>query len=83
MLRRDFLSLLTLLAAISGGNSAAQPIRILYPDRHGLEFYSEDAINVSYETNFTEPFLYVWCVQGNAKCEQYHMVWNVLPSSNC
>lgn len=82
MLRRDFLSLLTLLAGINGGNSQGQPIRVLYPDRHGLEFYSEDAINVSYETNFTEPFLYVWCVQGVANRE-HHILSNVLPPSNC
>lgn len=81
MLRRDFLSLLILLAGITRGNSEAQPIRILYPDRHGLEFYSEDVINVSYETSFTEPFLYVWCVQGVANRE-HHMISNVLPSSN-
>lgn len=83
MLRRYFLPLLTLLAGINGVNSQAQPIRILYPDRHGLEFYSQDAINVSYETNFTEPYLYVWCSQGVASRKQYHIISNVLSSSNC
>ncbi|KAJ0109421.1 hypothetical protein J7T55_000346 [Diaporthe amygdali] len=70
MLRRDFLPLLTLLAGITGGNSAAQPIRVLYPDTDGLAFYAKDVINVPYETNFTEPYLYTWCVQGNASQAQ-------------
>lgn len=83
MLRRDFLPLLTLLAGITGGNSAAQPIRVLYPDTDGLAFYAKDVINVPYETNFTEPYLYTWCVQGNASREQYHIIPNVLSSSSC
>lgn len=81
---RDFLALLPLLAGIRGGNSAAQPIRVLYPDIDGLAFYPMDVINVPYETNFTEtpPYLYTWCVQGNASREQYHIISYMPPSSS-
>ena len=83
MLRHDYLPLLPFLAGITGANSAAQPIRILYPDKDGILFYPMDVANVPYKTNFTEPYLYTWCVQGVANREQYHMVPNVLPSSHC
>ncbi|KAG8163057.1 hypothetical protein KVR01_007535 [Diaporthe batatas] len=65
MLRRHLLPLLLFLAGISGGNGAAQPLRFLYPDRDDLEFLPGDVINLSYETNFTEPYLITWCRPGN------------------
>lgn len=74
MLRRSLLPLLPLLARINGGNGAAQPLRFLYPDRDDLDFLPGDVINLSYETNFTEPYLITWCRPGNASREQYRMV---------
>lgn len=71
MLRHDFLALLTFLAGINGGNGAAQPLRFLYPDRDDLDFLPGDVINLSYETNFTEPYLITWCMPGNASREQF------------
>ncbi|KAG8162631.1 hypothetical protein KVR01_007109 [Diaporthe batatas] len=46
------------------------PIRFLYPAEEGLEFHYLDRVDVSYLSNFTEPYLYIWCGQGNAKQKQ-------------
>lgn len=61
-----------LLLAVYGVRSAQadDPIRILYPDEKGLEFHYLDRIDVSYESNFTAPYLYIWCGQGSAKQKQ-------------
>lgn len=61
-----------LLLAVCGVRSALadDPIRFLYPDEKGLEFHYLDRIDVSYESNFTAPYLYIWCGQGNAKQKQ-------------
>lgn len=76
MRRHDFLLLLAFLAGINGGNGAAQPLRFLYPDRDDLDFLPGDVINLSYETNFTEPYLITWCMPGNASREQYIIIVN-------
>ncbi|KKY31574.1 hypothetical protein UCDDA912_g08495 [Diaporthe ampelina] len=49
---------------------ADDPIRFLYPDEQGLEFHYLDRVDVSYESNFSAPFLFTWCGQGNAKQKQ-------------
>lgn len=64
--------LLALCGIISGAPAAAadNPIRFLYPDEQGLEFHYLDRIDVAYESNFSAPYLYIWCGQGNAKQKQ-------------
>lgn len=59
-------ALLLALCGVKGIFAADNPIRFLYPDEKGLEFHYLDRIDVSYETNFSAPYLYIWCGQGNA-----------------
>lgn len=61
-----------LLLALCGTRCALadDPIRFLYPDKEGLEFHYLDRIDVSYQSNFSAPYLYIWCGQGNAKQKQ-------------
>jgi hypothetical protein len=61
---------LLLLLFGSRGALADDPIRFLYPDEEGLEFHYLDRVDVSYESNFSAPYLYIWCGQGNAKQKQ-------------
>ncbi|POS81384.1 hypothetical protein DHEL01_v200218 [Diaporthe helianthi] len=61
-----------LLLALNGEKMvlADDPIRFLYPDKRGLEFHYLDRIDVSYESNFSAPYLYIWCGNGNARQKQ-------------
>lgn len=58
---------LLLLLCSGRGTLADDPIRFLYPDKQGLEFHYLDRIDVSYESNFSAPFLFTWCNPGNAQ----------------
>lgn len=49
---------------------ADDPIRFLYPDEQGLEFHYLDRIDVSYESNFSAPFLFTWCAPGTTQIQQ-------------
>lgn len=62
----------TLLLALCSirGTLADDPLRFLYPDKEGLEFHYLDRIDVSYLSNFSAPFLFTWCGQGNAQQAQ-------------
>lgn len=59
-------ALLLVFCSISGA-LADDPLQFLYPDKEGLEFHYLDRIDVSYESNFSAPFLFTWCGQGNAQ----------------
>ncbi|KAI7784573.1 hypothetical protein LA080_009810 [Diaporthe eres] len=59
-------ALLLVFCSISGA-LADDPLQFLYPDEDGLEFHYLDRIDVSYESNFSAPFLFTWCGQGNAQ----------------
>lgn len=54
-----------LLSRIPGA-LADDTVQFLYPVDDGLTYYYLDRIDVSYNTNYSEPFLYTWCVlDGN------------------
>ena len=61
---------LLFVSCCTTGVLADDPIQFLYPDEKGLEFHYLDRIDVSYESNFSAPFLFTWCGQGNAKLAQ-------------
>lgn len=58
---------LLLIPCTIRGALADDPLRFLYPDDKGLDFHYLDRIDVSYESNFSAPFLFTWCGQGNAQ----------------
>lgn len=62
-------ALLLVLCSIRGA-LADDPLRFLYPDKEGLEYHYLDRIDVSYESNFSAPFLFTWCGQGNPQQAQ-------------
>lgn len=50
-----------LLSTISGA-LADDTIQFLYPVDTGLTYYYLDRIDVSYDTNYSAPYLYTWCL---------------------
>ncbi|KAL2211601.1 hypothetical protein CC79DRAFT_1392891 [Sarocladium strictum] len=38
--------------------------RFIYPSREGMQFFSQDTVNVSYHSDYENPTLYFWCTIG-------------------